>query len=337
MIINITSPPHFSIIIPVYNTAEYLEKCINSILLQTFTSWELLLIDDGSTDTSLRICKKFEKKYNNIFVYSQKNKGVSSARNLGIEKAKGKYLCFVDSDDWVDKDYLENFIGHTEYNSMIVQDHKRILENGKRIIRYVSKYNNEIFQLPKELSQLIKKDEFTQGYICGKLFSRNLILDNNLRFLEKVSLAEDQIFYYKYLQLIAKITFIKSDAYNYIDRENSLTSNYPNPTSWLIYIFECNKFYNYILKNDYSEENKKYFRNKFSHNVNHLLRKIIYNNKKYSKKERISVLKNLHSTNIEYLKYLKGDTFLQKIYYFVFKAKLFTLLDIILTLKTKYN
>ena len=92
-----------SIIVPVYNTEKYIIRCINSVLKQTFRNWELILIDDGSIDSSGKICDFFQKKDNRIKVIHKKNEGVSIARNLGITLSKGNYITFIDSDDWVDR------------------------------------------------------------------------------------------------------------------------------------------------------------------------------------------------------------------------------------------
>ena len=97
-----------SIIIPVYNAASYLDKCIESILHQKYKDFELLLINDGSTDNSGDICDAFALKDNRISVFHQQNQGVSAARNLGIEQAKGEWLQFIDSDDWIENDFLLN-------------------------------------------------------------------------------------------------------------------------------------------------------------------------------------------------------------------------------------
>ena len=97
-----------SVIVPVYNIEHYIEECIKSILNQTFKEFELLLVDDGSTDSSLNICRGYEKKDNRIKVIHKKNGGLSDARNVGIEKACGKYICFIDGDDFIANDTLEN-------------------------------------------------------------------------------------------------------------------------------------------------------------------------------------------------------------------------------------
>ena len=95
-----------SVIVPVYNVEQYLPKCIESILEQDFTDFELLLVDDGSSDSSLEICRMYESKDKRVHVYTQSNSGPSKARNVGIENAQGKYVTFIDSDDYIDSDYL---------------------------------------------------------------------------------------------------------------------------------------------------------------------------------------------------------------------------------------
>ena len=97
-----------SVIIPIYNMEKYLDRCINSITEQSYKNIEILLINDGSTDNSLKICKKFQKEDERIKFFSMNHQGVSIARNLGIEKAKGKYIMFIDSDDWIEKDTIKN-------------------------------------------------------------------------------------------------------------------------------------------------------------------------------------------------------------------------------------
>ena len=97
-----------SVIIPIYNTEEYLEKCVISIINQTYKNIEIILINDGSTSMNcINICQNFEKVYNNVRFYNKNNDGVSETRNFGIEKANGKYLLFIDSDDWIEKDTIE--------------------------------------------------------------------------------------------------------------------------------------------------------------------------------------------------------------------------------------
>ena len=106
--------PRLSIIVPVYQAKEYLEKCINSILEQSFVDFELILVDDGSDDGCERICNDYAKKDERVKIIRQENQGVSSARNTGLDYATGKYIAFVDADDWVEKDLFEESINAIE-------------------------------------------------------------------------------------------------------------------------------------------------------------------------------------------------------------------------------
>ena len=99
-----------SIVVPTYNNEKFIDKCVESILSQTYHEFELLIINDGSTDNTINVLQPYLKKEQRIKLHNTKNKGVSSARNLGISKAKGEYICFIDSDDWVEKDYLSQFV-----------------------------------------------------------------------------------------------------------------------------------------------------------------------------------------------------------------------------------
>lgn len=333
---NDVNSPIISIIVPVYNATTHLDKMINSIIYQTYKDWELLLINDGSIDNSLEICQKYSEVYKNIFTFSQKNKGVSAARNLGINKARGKYICFVDSDDWVDDNYLEVFINHMDENTMIVQDYKRILDNGNKIIGYNNGYNNEIFRIPKDINKIISEYKFIQGYPWNKLFIRKLIIDNQIYFIENINLGEDEIFYYEYLKFINKIIFINHNTYNYRASPDSLTSKNAKFPSEFLYCLECNKFYHHVLKINNSKDNQLLFQKKFSRNFNHLLRTILYwEGREYTDKEKIRFLKKMYSAYYNSLRYLKGDSLVQKIEYFLFRNKLFILLHFIL--KMRYN
>lgn len=328
--------PVISIITPVYNTSKYLVKCIRSVINQSFCEWELILINDGSTDDSLNICLKFAQEYDDIRVFSQENMGVSAARNLGINNAVGKYLCFVDSDDWVDKDYLIAFLNSIEENTMVVQDYKKILNNESKLIKNVNGYDNIQFNIPKDLNILIKEYRYTQGYLFNKIFERELIFNNSLSFINSVTMGEDEIFYHKYLQLIGKVKFLGADNYNYVERDNSLTTKHAKFESEFLYCLECTKFYHYILKNDNSLDNINFFQEKFSRNFNHILRTIIYWGD-YPRKERIVFLKKMYYSYSDSFQFLQPDTILKRIDYFLFKTKLFKLLDLILLFKKKYN
>ena len=124
--------PKISVIVPVYNAEKYLQRCIDSILNQTFPNFELLLIDDGSKDQSGEICDEYAKKDSRVKVFHKENGGVSSARNVGIDNAVGEYICFCDSDDWVEKTWLLSFFERMCDNDMLITSFN-IYENEKKV------------------------------------------------------------------------------------------------------------------------------------------------------------------------------------------------------------
>ena len=135
--------PKISVIVPVYNVEQYLPRCIDSILDQTFTDFELLLIDDGSKDKSGEICDNYAKKDSRIRVFHKENGGVSSARNLGLYNAKGKYIAFIDADDWVENEYLRIMYKHGEEECADIISSDFFLDNTEIQSLYIKQdYNN---------------------------------------------------------------------------------------------------------------------------------------------------------------------------------------------------
>lgn len=129
--------PLVSVVVPIYNVENYLEQCLDSIAVQTFNSYEVILVDDGSTDSSGEIAKKYEQTYFSFRLIKKENGGLSSARNAGIEKARGKYICFVDADDYIKSDYIEKLYSKAqEFNAdMVIADYHEVDENGTKLIK----------------------------------------------------------------------------------------------------------------------------------------------------------------------------------------------------------
>lgn len=224
-----------SIVVPVYNAELYLEECISSILRQTYVYFELILIDDGSTDNSLIICRSFEKKDSRIEVFHQDNSGVSSARNLGIRLAHGEYICFVDADDWIDETYLSSFVESLLKNrnlDLCVQGLKSF-ENGKMMKR--KKFIDELFE-SRNMSAAFEGGLISfRGPYC-KLFKMSVLRCYNVKFPIELSYGEDSIFYLQYMHYIDTIQTISSAGYNY--RRNiktSLTSKCHTPEKLLLF------------------------------------------------------------------------------------------------------
>lgn len=180
-----------SIIVPVYNSAKTLEKCIKSILTSK-SDIELILINDGSTDDSWGVCEKYAKEYTNVQAYSQENKGVSEARNLGIEKATGEWIGFVDSDDWIEEGYFDKMNEVSQNYSvdliMSYYEKNKIINRIKGVLDV------------HETGELVLGDKNVGGYCWNKLFRRQIIIDNDLRFDPSVKLCEDVLFVMQYVQ-----------------------------------------------------------------------------------------------------------------------------------------
>lgn len=207
--------PFFSIIVPVYHTEKYLEKCINSILSQAFLDYELILIDDGSNDNCPKICDMYAKKDSRVITIHKENGGVSSARNVGIDKAKGKYIWFIDSDDYIEWDSLKEI-----YNLLI--------ENNASLYVFNTIGVDGVFDI--SFDQFLKDFYFT--YIvgfgpCNKIYSTSIIKENHIYFDEEETIGEDLLFnvlYYKnlYKQKFSKsICFINHNYYFYVNRCDS--------------------------------------------------------------------------------------------------------------------
>lgn len=256
--------PIISVIVPVYNVEKYIEKCIQSILNQTFRDFELIVVDDGSTDSSKVLCEKMKDKDKRIEVYDNNKKGVSSARNFGVGKAQGIWICFIDSDDWVDSDYLESFhIEKCSPSTLVIQGIMfRYTEAAKPDVPFF-KYTESHLQFP--FSDIHLQKVLHNGCPVAKLFNRNILMEHHLQFNEQISLHEDHIFCLEYMRYVKNIYLSHLVKYNYVRRgTETLTSrrhsaeNYIIASDSLIYniellgdIFDINPVYMKTLISDY--------------------------------------------------------------------------------------
>ncbi len=212
-----------SIIVPVYNSEKFLPKCIESILYQSYSSFELILVDDGSTDNSGFICDEYKEKDNRITVIHKKNGGVSSARNLGLERSVGDWVCFIDSDDWVEHNFLNNFISRcfTFKADVYLQSFYTHTKNGAKEVLLPNMTIQGTHNLVKwlEYSELVHN-----GWIWHRMFNNRIIKAYSIRFPENLSISEDGVFWLQYLKYV-KSAYLFSDLgyhYNFFN-ENSLT------------------------------------------------------------------------------------------------------------------
>ncbi|SHI09057.1 Glycosyl transferase family 2 [Clostridium collagenovorans DSM 3089] len=249
-----------TVIIPVYNAEKYLGRGIDSVLKQTYENFELILVNDGSKDSSLEVCNKYVEKDSRVRVISQKNSGVSVARNTGIKAASGKYLTFIDSDDYIELDFLEKSMKYVEevgaefyiggYFEDIYTDDKLISTSksmGPGDVETVDTLIHNVFNgYPVECIQTC----------WGKLYLKDIIDKNNIKFAHDINMGEDQIFNYQYLLQCNSVIFDDKCYYHYLRiNEGSLTCRYYNN------IYEMSReiaraLYN--LKPVLSDENKVY-------------------------------------------------------------------------------
>ena len=208
-----------SVIIPVYNTESYIGVCLESLVKQTYTNFEVLMIDDGSTDNSGRICQEYTESDSRFHYYRKENGGVSSARNLGIEYSRGDYLTFVDSDDWVKEDYLEVLYSAlvSESASVSISTYKRFSmgDNTWYVHSFQRGYDKRVFHHLELINELIDLDSFDHSYrfVSGKLVRRDILGD--IRFNTLTILGEDMEFWFKIYLISPKLVYINRDSYVY--------------------------------------------------------------------------------------------------------------------------
>jgi glycosyltransferase involved in cell wall biosynthesis len=298
-----------SIIVPVYNSEKYLKACLASLINQSLKDIEIIIINDGSTDKSEEIIKKFKEKYPNLIKYYslKKNKGLGYVRNYGIEKSDKKYIGFVDSDDYVDTNMFEKMHNKIEKTSSDVCECNFIWE-------YPNKSRKDIRK-----PYILNKETITniRALVVNKIYNRKLLIKNNIKFAENLK-YEDILFTTSLVPFINKICFVSDYFYHYVQRKTSLI-NYQTKSVSDIYEV-LNQVINFYKKNnlykEYSEE-LEYLYVKYlylssfkraSHIENKKDRKDVldegYNliHKNYPKYRKNKYLKNLKPQNI-YMKY----------------------------------
>ena len=227
-----------SVIVPIFNAEKTLERCIKSILSQTYKNLEIILINDGSTDGSLDICEKFNERDNRIIIISQKNSGVSIARNNGLRKVSGKYIIFVDSDDYLDDKMIEILHSSIIKNKSDISICNKVFLINQIITKNtlykcdeISRKNEEkdLFILYLFSSYFDPKMNNVKYLSCGvtaKMFKSSLILDNKIVFLENCHYVEDLLFNIHSFEEANKISYINYDGYIFNINDESSTHKF---------------------------------------------------------------------------------------------------------------
>ncbi|MBE5773438.1 MAG: glycosyltransferase family 2 protein [Clostridiales bacterium] len=212
-----------SIIIPVYNVEAVLRRCIDSIFNQSFLYFELLLINDGSSDSSGRICDEYAKSDSRVRVIHKENAGPSSARNLGIQAAAGKYIMFCDSDDYVHPLWCETMLNTIVKHprAMVVSDVFRV-EDG--IVKEDARRNTGEIEVEESYFSLYKKG--ISAYTVNKIYDADIIRKNRLMFMEDCRFSEDAAFNAEYCRYCEEIVYIRKQLYYYVQNTESLMNRY---------------------------------------------------------------------------------------------------------------
>lgn len=207
-----------SIIVPVYNVELYLEKCVNSILKQTFKDFELILVDDGSSDSSSQICEAY-KSDERVIVIHKSNGGLSDARNIGIRYSKGEYLSFIDSDDWIDEDMFSEMLQAASKtdSDIVVCGHRVVTVSGK--IEETIVFKNDVVLSRTNATKLILKDEDIPSFAWNKIYRKDLF---DFILFPKGRIYEDTATIYKCFNLANRVAIINRVFYNYLRRPGSI-------------------------------------------------------------------------------------------------------------------
>ena len=326
--------PKISVIVPVYNAEKYLKRCIESLLIQSFRDFEIILVNDGSTDSSKKICDNYSLQDSRIVVFTQKNSGASAARNVGISNSNGEYICFVDADDFVGTEYLSCMLELVDSQTDLVCQGMACLKNGNESV--IGFNEEEIFTIDQNCSFF---DKYILFRYCGsycKLFKRSIIQNNNIRFSSKIICAEDFDFILNYLRCCKNIKVTPAANYYYEHHENSVSTR----------IYKFNEEYSglcqlYKSTNDIVqlEENESYCKQKH-HLITYYIQRVIFSNYKncYSRKERIQNFKIIDNKFYAYFeRYHIPETKFLSLVKYLFANKHYVILDLVTLLSTKIH
>lgn len=235
-----------TVIVAAYNVENYIEKCLESLVSQTYKNIKILVVNDGSTDGTLKKIKYYEEKYKNVQILNKENGGLSSARNLGLKYSNTEYVTFVDGDDYLDKEtysiVMRKFL--KENSDMAIFSYKKIFEDRIEEIKLKKSLYYGSF-----LRKMLSKSDEASIIVWNKIFKNKIIKENHIYF-ENKAYFEDTGFIFRYLYFTKTITLINNSFYNYIQREGSITKKINK------IIFESKKNTLNIITNFYKEKNE---------------------------------------------------------------------------------
>lgn len=253
--------PMVSIVVPIYNAENYLRRCVDSILNQEYTDFELLLVNDGSTDASGDICEEYGAQDPRVIVIQKENTGVSDSRNRALDRAMGKYLQFLDSDDWITPDATRLFVrAAEEYGcDMVISDFYRVV--GERLSTKGDIEEEGVLTREEFAAHMMENPaDFYYGVLWNKLYRRDIVEEHNLRMDTDINWCEDFMFNLEYIRYAKVFYALHAPIYYYVKRKGSLASqgiNISKTVKMKLNVFEYyNNFYKHVLEEEDYEKNR---------------------------------------------------------------------------------
>lgn len=300
----------YSFVIPVYQTKNYLSECIDSILFQTYSNFEILLIDDGSTDGSSELCEEYKKKDSRVKVFHKQNEGQGIARNIGVEKAEGEYIIFIDSDDWWDDNNALEKIDRLSNDCDIIFFELKIMGNITKKIDIIDRLNESYSDGKSFMDDLLMKDPSFSWYPVIYAFKKNIWDSNNICFPQR-TFYEDTATMFKLLLFAGRVKVLKEAFYCYRQSYSLSTTKHININLLINHIDVCNSCIEYVLNNqDIDDSLKTKLLNNFGCGYIDTMNKISKLERNEYKTMKEIMLKNIYM--IDYVVYGK-QKFMSKI------------------------
>lgn len=289
--------PKVTIIIPVYNTEKYIKNCFDSIINQSFSNFEVIVINDGSTDNSLKICNKYSKIDSRFKIYNFKNQGAAKARNSALDIANGEYIIFVDSDDWLEKDAIKNHIREIKDFDMVIGCSQNCyFKEDKFLYKKIDYFYKENKYLSKEEVRRMYVDIATNGVSHAphnKMYKKSIIDKYHIRFPDRKK-YEDLAFNNQYIDKIDSLRIINSYDYNYrVSDLEGVALKLP-PNMFEIFTAVNNELINLLKSwNVYDEKSKRMLKSKYITEVASCINNTYNPNLNYTFSERRNYIKRL--------------------------------------------
>lgn len=332
-----------SIIVPIYNVEKYLNKCIESIVNQTYENIEIILIDDGSNDNSGIICDEYAKKDNRIIVVHKENGGVSSARNKGLKIAKGEWISFVDADDWIEQNFCQTLLNKVtqEQADIALCGYNRITDNR---IEKINANNQEVFLNSNEYLVKSLNPQTGFGFCHMKLIKKEVL--KSISFNERIEVGEDALFNIQLSTYIKKAVFLKQPLYNYRINNQSVVKrydeNYANKYLKSMKIIEEYIWQEYNEENEENIEIKQNYYNFVAYHIMLIIVNYCYHpDNKMCNAQRKNMLKEVINNDLFIIGLKKSNynniSLTRKITLYTLKHKLYWLTAIICKIRQKQN